>query len=362
MIRPRDHLASVRRDEQRWGDRRSVVRLEFNELVPHLDAEVFARIIERLDPAVFSAYPSVEPFYTALSRYYCMTEDHFVATSASDAAIRQTFDTFCDPGDAIVITYPTYGMYPVYAQLCAVECVRVQYRADFSVDVSELLESLSPRTKLVAIANPNGALGSVIDPASIERVVRRASEVGAVVLLDEAHIHFYVDHWTRRVDEFDNLLLCRTFSKAAGLAGLRLGYLLANPVLAEWIRRCKPVVESNSVALTAGTYLLEHPEVLERAVQTVVAGRELLACRLREYGFEVIVGNTNFVHVAFGHARRAICNALAARNIRVKDAQGDGILARFTRITAGGESTMRQVIDVVSETMVDLSGGGYSDE
>src|SRR5258708_3142106 len=109
-------------------------------------------------------------------------------------------------------------------------------------------------------------MGCVAEAADLLRVIETASQHGAVVLLDEAHLHFHVDHWTNRVNDFDNLVVARTFSKACGLAGLRFGYLLTNPILRRMIDKARPVVEINAVAGAAALYLLDHPEVVVHAV------------------------------------------------------------------------------------------------
>lgn len=351
MIRPRKHLELIWRDPQSWGARGDSLRLDMNELVPHLDEQVFAELVSSLRPWMISAYPEVNPAYESLTETTGLSRDHFLLTAGSDAGIRTVIEAFCDPGDALVITYPTYGMYEVYAQIYDVRCVKVSHRHDFSLDPVDILNALDERTKVIAIANPNGAIGCAVPTSDLQLIIEHASGNGAVVLLDEAYIHYYQDHWTQRIDDYDNLVIVRTFSKAGGLAGLRFGYLLSNPALREWLFKIKPVIEISSVAAIFGAYLLKHPEVVERAVKATLQGRDYLLARLREADFETYCGATNFIQVKFGPYKEAVLEELSKRKIRVKDQSGSELLREYTRITFGPREEMDLLLDAVFEVV-----------
>jgi histidinol-phosphate aminotransferase len=347
MLRPRAHLVDITRTGQSWGSRADILRLDMNELVPDLGQAAFSAIVARMRPSTFSAYPEVNALYCKLAAHLGKKVENIVLTSGSDAGIRQTIETFCDPGDEMLIVHPTYGMYEVYARIFNLTCSRVACRPDFAVDIGELMRSLDRDIKLLAIANPNGVLGLKIQPAALEPVIRKASERGTTVLLDEAYVEFNDDGWGNRIDEFDNLVLARTFSKAGGLAGLRIGYLLSNEIMRGWLYRVKPVVETNTIAILAADYLLDHPEVMAGFVTGTDLGRTYLSSTLTGLGFEVHPGHANFVLVDFGAHRAAIVAELQRRRIVVRDYGGDDFWSRFTRITLGDPTVMSLVVDAV---------------
>lgn len=347
MIRPRKHLEPIRRDLQSWGARGQSLRLDMNELVPHLDEQVFADLVSSLQPWMITAYPEVNPVYEALTESLGLSREHFLLTSGSDAGIRTVIEAFCDPGDTLIITYPTYGMYEVYAQIYNLGCIKVFHRPDFSLDTKEILNALDERAKLIAIANPNGAIGCVIPQEELQVIIRQASANGTVVLLDEAYLHYYEDHWTQQIDEYDNLVLVRTFSKAGGLAGLRFGYLLSNPALREWLFKIKPVVEINSLSALFGSHLLRNLQIIEGAVAASLDGKDYLIKRLRDAYFETYSGYTNFIQVKFGPFKEAIHAGLKQRNILVKDQSGSELLHDYTRITIGPRREMDMLLEAI---------------
>ncbi|MCU1295028.1 MAG: hypothetical protein JWP08_3878 [Bryobacterales bacterium] len=351
MIRPRSHLSPIARPGQSWENRGETIRLDMNEKVPDIGISLFAEVISQLRPWMLSAYPEVNPLYRQLAAFLNREVENVVLTSGSDAGIRQTIETFCDPGDELLITYPTYGMYEVYAQIFNLRCSRVCYREDFSIDFDEIIEQLNGNIKLIALANPSGVLGSLLAKDGLERVLVRASEVGTVVLLDEAY-HEYADTgWADRIDEFDNLVIARTFSKAAGLAGLRAGYLVCNRHVRNWIYRTKPVVEMNAVAILAAQHVLANPEVITRGVAETKAGAAYLAAALADLGFPVHQGHANFVLVEFGAQRDAVLREFSERGISVRDYGGDEFWNRYTRITTGPRSVMEHVVDAVGSVV-----------
>jgi histidinol-phosphate aminotransferase len=349
VIRPREHLRDVVRTAQPWLTRRDDIRLDLNELVPHLDEEAFADIVARLEPWMFTAYPEVRRVYDAVSTALGVTVDHVVLTSGADAGIRHTLEAFCDPGDAVVIAHPTYAMYEVYARLLDLDYTLVDYHDDFTLPVDELLAAIGPSTKVLCLANPNGAIGCAFAEDELDTLFRSASSDGVLVLLDEAYAHFVDDPWPSRIDEYDNVAVIRTFSKAWGIAGLRFGYVLTNPEVQSWVAKMRPNVEINSVAAAAATYLLEHPEVHERAVANWVLGKRHLAEGLRELGFDVYEGFANFVQVRFAEHDERVRATLGERRIRFRDQSASPLLNEYTRITVGPVEVMEVVIAAVHD-------------
>lgn len=351
MIRPRKHFKNLTRYPQDWITRSDKLRLDFNELVPHFNKEAFEEILSQLQPWMFSAYPEVNQVYQNLAVSLRVSVDHLVLTSGSDGGIRQTIQVFCDPGDAIMISHPTFGMYWVYSQIFNLECIKIHYHEDFSIDIQEFVVGITDKTKILAIANPNGAIGCVMQDSDLEYIIKTASENGTIVLLDETYLDYHEDHWTKRVDDFDNLVLIRSFSKAGGIAGLRFGYLLTNPTVKEWIVKANPYMEINSTAALVGNYLIKNPQVIRKSVNETKEGRAYFVEALREMGFEVYCGEINFVLVKFGNRKLNIYREFEKRKIIVMDQSNKELLREYTRITAGPKSYMKIVIDAINEAM-----------
>jgi histidinol-phosphate aminotransferase len=347
VIRPRKHLENLERHKQGWDTRADSLRLELNEIVPHIDEYVFTKIMGAVKPWMFSAYADMNPVYMALARALKMSEDHFVLTNGADTGIRQVLEVFCDLGDEIIVPFPTYEFYRIYAEILNLKCVKVKYSNEFELSVGEIFNSIKPATKVIAIANPNGAIGCVMEAHDLELIIDKASENGAIVLLDEAYIDYYGESWINRVDEFDNLVVLRTFSKAGGLAGLRFGYIVTNPEIRKWLYKTMPNVEINSMAALAGRYLLENPDVIDYAVKKTLEGKSYLLNALKDLGLGGYAGYANFILVKFGAKRKKILEALHNEKIRVKDCAGDELLDEYTRITVGPREYMEKLVGII---------------
>lgn len=351
MIRPRQHLTQLKRFPHDKVTRSNSLRLDLNEIVPHIEEDAFQHIIGQLQPWMFSAYPELSPLYEALSNHLGVSEQHLIITDGSDAGIRQVIEVFCDPGDEIIISFPTFGMYLVYSKLFNLSLRTVEYKEDFSIDINDFISHISERTKLICIANPNGAIGCVMSDIEIERITREASIRGVAVLLDETYIDYHRDEWTKRIDEFDNLVIVRSFSKAGGLAGLRVGYILSNPFIQEWLIKASPFMEVNSVAILAATYLLKNFHVVKASVESTKVGRSFLVSELRRMGFEVYAGEINFILVNFENHKNKIHSYLESNNVRVMDLSGKQLLNDYTRITVGPIEYMRTLIRYIEEAL-----------
>ena len=168
-------------------------------------------------------------------------------TNGVDEAIHVLFETFLDAGDELLLPVPTYTMYEVYASATDARAVPVQASEDLQFPFDRLMNAITPRTKIIAIANPNSPSGSIATRAQIIELAQRAPQ--AVVLVDEAYFHFHGETVMDLIGTLPNVIIARTFSKAYGLAGLRLG-VLAGPVeLMRWIRRVLSPYSVNSLAL-----------------------------------------------------------------------------------------------------------------
>jgi histidinol-phosphate aminotransferase len=347
VIVPKPSVRDLRRSARPDSSRESYLRLDRNELVPEWDRKVFDGVLAELTPASFSAYPAVRPLYEQLGASLGVPAAQLLLGAGSDWLIRACFDTFCQPGDTVVLAVPTYGMYDVYARLNGAVIHEVPYSGDFSFPLEPVLASLRERPRMLGLASPNGVLGSVISTSDLRAIVGAAREQRTLVVLDEAYLEYGEDRSLSLLPEYDNLVLVRTFSKAGGLAGLRVGYAVAQTELIGWIGQVRPNVEINQVAVVACRYLLSHPGVIRQHVEDTLAGKRLLVKRLRAQGMTVVPGAANFLQVKLGAHREAVLGAFLREDVLVKDQAGDPLLGEWTRITAGPSREMEVVARIV---------------
>jgi histidinol-phosphate aminotransferase len=258
-------------------------------------------------------------------------------TNGGDEAIQLLFQTYVDPGDQIILLRPSYAMYRFYAGLAAAEVCSLDYgRPGFAFPMAALLAAIRPTTRLILLANPNNPTGGCIGSADIECILRAAP--AAAVLVDEAYFDFCGTTALPLLAACPNLFVCRTFSKAHGLAALRLGCLFSQPGNIAVLRRAQSPYSVNLCALLAARASLRDPAYLRAYVEEVRAARAFAAAGLRACGFRVHANCANFLLFEAGQRAPALCAALAARGILLRDCGRD--IPGALRLTLGTRTQM----------------------
>jgi len=255
--------------EEIEGER--VVKLDANEnsygCSPRLP-EAFSRQIET------SIYPDSTQtlLKAALSEYTGVAPEHIVAGSGSDQLIDTMMRLFLEPGDEVINLVPTFAMFQFFTALNAGKVVEVPRDAEFRVSVDAIKSAITPRTKLILIATPNNPTGTITPRADILEIL----DLGLPTLVDEAYYEFTGDTVADLVGEYPNLMVLRTFSKWAGLAGLRVGYGLYPKDIANYLMAIKEPYSVNAAAQLAAIESLKDLDCLLGRVRTIVAEREQL--------------------------------------------------------------------------------------
>jgi histidinol-phosphate aminotransferase len=241
-----------------------------------------------------SQYPTrdSDALLAALAEFHGHSPDNFLAANGGDEALDILVKAFGEAGATIVTPAPSYSLYPFYPKLAQMKHVEVPLRAGFAeLDVPAILAA---KPRIVLVASPNNPTGNRLPGDQVQRLV---DEVDGVVVVDEAYIEFAgLRHsLLPRVEAHDNLVVLRTFSKAYGLAGLRVGVLAANRDLMAKLRLVKPPFNLSTFSERAAVAALDQQEWVDAGVRTVRAERERLAQRLRKLGFRVHPTDANFL-------------------------------------------------------------------
>lgn len=346
MIRPKKHIDNIYRTQAPESSRMDFLRLDKNEFLPCWPNEWFGDFLKTLRPEHLSIHPELAGLYKKFERVLNIPRARIVATAGSDAAIKAAFEVFVEPGDEVMIPNPTFAMYYVYAKIYQANLIEMNYDNRLQLDINRLIASINNRTKLIAIANPNSPTGTIIDKRDLIRIIEKASGCGASVLIDEAYYPFYEGTIIDLVDRFDNLIVTRTFSKAAGLAGMRVGFSVSNPKVAKLLFAVKPMYEITTLSALLAEYVLDHYERVFEYAKRAMEGKDYLADFFRKKGFEVINGYANFLHVDFGNDRDKIINFLTDNGVLFKDRFEHPSLERFSRFTVGPKESLRPLLEI----------------
>jgi len=330
---------------------REAMRLDFNENTLECSPKV-RETLAQISAGALTRYPEREPVEAIVAAHLGLRPGQVALTNGVDEAIHVLFETFLEAGDEVLMPVPTYTMYEVYASATDAHVVAIQAADDLQFPFDRLIAAITPRTKVIAIANPNSPSGSVATRAQLLELAQRAPQ--AVLLVDEAYFHFYGETVMDLVGTLPNLVVARTFSKAYGLAGLRLGLLAGPADLMRWIRRVLSPYSVNSLALACLPPAMEDTAYLDWYVGEVLAARTefeaaLDAARVRRWP-----SRANFVLVDIGARHEAFVRLMRDAGVLVRDRSSDPGCDGCVRITIGTRAQMRQAAAPLNQAIAML--------
>ena len=313
-------------------------RSEVLEAKIYLDAnELPVRNPTRVGELEINRYP--DPFQLEVRRAIakgCSVNPEMVFTGVgSDEIIDLLIRLFCEPGrDSIAILEPTYGVYGVAANINAVKTIPIELDDQFQIDVPRTIRTVGPNTKLIFLCSPNNPTGNVLNRKDI---IALSKKTNAIVVVDQAYVEFAPasDDLSRQVTNNENLVVLRTFSKAWGMAGIRLGYCVANKEIISWLLRIKSPYNVNAVTSQLAVNALQSRKFLKNATTKIIGERKRLAKELATLSgvIRVYSSNANFLLVAFEDAQKTF-ESLRRAGIIVRR-RSENRLSKCLRITVG---------------------------
>jgi histidinol-phosphate aminotransferase len=274
----------------------AIVRLDRNEDVFGWPPELSSRFLEQLTATDLAHYPVSSGLLDRLSSSLGVSDEHLWVTAGCDEGLALAFQTFAAPRSTVIALTPSYGMYPVLASLVGARLLTVSDRRNPPALVDLIARQIRRRRPtLVSIASPNQPTGTQFTPDEFAELATELASTGGTLLIDEAYFGFGATTALNLVHDHANVLITRTFSKAFGLAGVRVGFNISHPDRTAELSRAAPICESTSIGIAAATFALDNLPDVEKHVAQIVRGRNLLAERLTDAGFRVINPATNFI-------------------------------------------------------------------
>ena len=341
-IKPRKTILMLREERPPSG-RSGKIRLDMNENTRGAAPGVVQSVRRAATGRQLGTYPEYDAACAQLAAHFKVSADELLLTNGIDDAIKLICDTFVDPGDTLLIPALTFSMYQFFHTVAGGKTAVVHHDQNLNLPLDRILRALRvSRPRWLALANPNNPTGTMIPQDHLRAILRAAPRT--LALVDEAYFDYSgatVLPWIRR---FPNLVVARTFSKAYGLAGLRLGVLFARRELTGWMRRAHAVFPVNSMALAAALEAIRHPEDVERHVREVRESRARLCQCLESLGVPYSSSAGNFVFACFGQKAPQIARRLANQDILVRHWSRDPQLRPYFRIGIGTRSEIARLI------------------
>jgi len=317
------------------------LRMDFNEN-PIGCSPAVRRALVKLATASISAYPEQAVIRRKAARHFGVRPEELLLTNGTDEALSLVVNTFVESRDRVLLVEPTYAMYRFYSELAGARVVAPRYDRDMRFPWDAVMSELEKRPRVFFLPNPSSPTGSLLSRIDLGRLLEAA--VRTLVVIDEAYFEFSkvtVIGWIR---QHKNLIVTRTFSKAAGLAGLRLGCLFVHRAMAANLRKAQSPYPVNVAALAAAEAAMRDRRFIARTVREVRRGRQELESGLARLGVKSFPSAGNFMLVYFGKRAKEIVAALERKGILLRDRSSDFGGEGYVRITFGTLNQTRQLV------------------
>ena len=324
------------------------LRLDFNENVAGCSPKVLEVLRTCASRGFVATYPEYAEARRRLGAHLGVDDDQLIIGAGTDEVINAVMHAYVDPGDEVIIPTPAFSMFKFYAQLVGGVPVPVPYRQpDLRFPVSELLAAIGKQTKAICIASPNNPTGGVLGLDQAEQILSKAD--GCAVLIDEAYFDFHGDTTMGLIDRWPNLFVARTFSKAYGMAGLRVGVLASQLDNIAITRKGQSPYGVNSLAIRCALAAIEDQGYVREYVRQVLQARELLCAAFEELEIRYWPSRANFVLFDVGDTAVAVCDALSDRGILIRDQSRH--IPGAVRVTVGPLQETVQFIAALKEVL-----------
>ncbi len=348
MLKARECVREMREYQSPATSPLADLRLDLNESTTGCSPRVLAKL-NNMDAKTLALYTPREPAEKMVAQFLGRKPSEVLLTNGADEGIDLLCRAYLDPEDEIVIMVPAFAMYEVFAQEPGAKVVRVPAGPEFSFPVQKVIDAVTERTRVVVITNPNNPTGIAVSRAGIMKVLEAAPN--AAVLLDEAYFEFYGQTMMDQIGSIPNLFIVRTFSKAYGLAGLRLGVLAGAEEHVSVLRRICSPFNVNAFAVECVAEALADRQFVADYVEQVRTSREWLQQQLESLGFKCWPSQANFVLCRFGDGKKVILEALLARGIALRDRPDcEGCV----RITIGTQLEMERVVSELKQVLAKI--------
>jgi histidinol-phosphate aminotransferase len=350
MLEPRAAVKSLHAYRPPLAGRQGL-RLDFNESTIGCSPRVLAKM-RSLDAEAMARYPEREPVEASVADFLALDPAQVLLTNGIDEAIHLLCSAYLDPGDKVIIAVPTFAMYALFAQAEGARVIQIPSGENFAFPLKDVLSRISERTRLIVVANPNNPTGTVVECKALLRIAQAVPY--AAVLVDEAYFEFYGKTILEHRPWPGNLFVARTFSKAYGLAGLRIGILAGDARQISMVRRVASPYNVNAVSLAVLPEALRDQAYVEQYVAEVRSGRTELERGLKTLGLQHWPSHANFVLVHVGSAHAEFIQAFRERGILIRDRNTDPGCEGCVRLTVGSSKHTQILIEALRDVVEKL--------
>jgi len=338
-IQPRAAVQNLHAYVPPLEGRRQKIRLDFNE-----NTLGFPEHFPEIEATHLVTYPEYADLISQLAQYLNLDPNRLLLTNGSDEGLFVAAFTFLENGDKALVNSPTFALIPHYMRLCGAKVTEVPVKDDLQPDLERIQAELHD-TKLAMFASPDNPTGGTLPLPTLEKWLRQFPDT--MFVLDEAYFEYYGQtaiHWSA-----PNLIVSRTFSKAWGLAGLRLGLLVADEQNIEWMRRVRSPYSVNAVAAKSLLRFLPHAHKVQLQADAAMQRKADTMEQLRQRGYQVHAGAANFFLLWAGPFAKLLSHYLSQHGVLTRDRSSLYKMGGSVRISVGSQPENAKLLEKIDE-------------
>lgn len=321
--------------------------LDFNERTEPYDKYINQYLKKCLNNNTLNIYPAYKNIYEKIAKYAGVKKDNILITNGSGQAIEIIFKTFTQKNDQVIIPSPSFARFYQNANISNNIIITPQYnKSDLSFPLNKVLKNITSKTKMIIICNPNNPTGTSLSLIEIEQILQKTKN--SLVYIDEAYFEFSNITAVPLLKKYPNLVISRTFSKAFGLASLRIGYIIANEKLIKEMQKVRGPYDINTLGIKAVEYVLKNISGLKNYVDEVMTkSKPILEKYLTQKNIKYYNSNANFVLIKPTNPKK-VFNHLKTNNILTRP-RIDSVIEGTIRITIGTIKQTKKLIAILDK-------------
>lgn len=338
-IKPKKHIKFLPRAGH-WIEktRKGYFTMERNERVDEFSQSQMKLMLKKLTSFDVRTYPENSRIYFKISKWLKVKPENIILTEGADGGLLRVFNVFISGGDKVIALNPSFAMYPLYCKMFNAKYLPFKLTLESQKNYFEEFVNFikKKRPKLISIANPNQPVEVMFNLKQLENICKITKKMDTLFVVDEAYYHYNNISAKKLIKKFDNLIVVRTFSKAFGLAGLRVGYTIANKNIIGLMKSIKPIYEINSINIKIINFFLDNIQIMKENVKQINKSKKYLTRELKKINIGVFGKYSNTVLIKLSNSELAkkvskelYNKKIIVRQMRVANERG------FIRCTLG---------------------------
>lgn len=355
-IVPKSSISLVPRAPHWIQNRQNYYTMERNERVDEFDKKTLSNILKKISSYGLRTYPDeMENFYKLMSKWLKVKKEEIIMTNGADGGLLTIFNVFADVGDEIIYLNPSYAMYPLYCKMFKTKPKPLNIDLNFTNKVyfQKLIQHIKKnKPRIVAVANPNQPIETFLTEDQVKKIAILTLKKNCYLVVDEAYFHFNKISAIKLIKRFKNIIVVRTFSKAFGLAGLRVGYVVSNKDVIDLLKSIKPIYELNNVNLKICEYFLKNLKIMKDYVNEVNKSKKYIYKNLDKKKINIFGKLSNTFLIKFNNENdtKKIFDKLLKKKILVRIMNISG-KKNYIRCTLGSLRTTKILTEVINRNL-----------